>query len=328
MKLKIRKICAYLMALSLSMGTFVSYPMSNQTVKVDTLAVSNDFETTYNGWISVGNSTNVVATQEGGYNSNRVLRVSNRKNNKDGTSSEKGFYLDGGIEYNYSFIVKSLGNSKETVNISLIYTYKDTGKVETIDLISKKINSNEWVELSADYKTPKGTIGHTITINTDSTSDFCLDNVNITEKSAQNGNYTVSATSSEYGLKDVYSNYFKFGTCIPSMELQDSSAMTLVLKEFNSITCENEMKPDATLVQSQCTDDNIAVSLNNCASILDFCVENDIAVRGHILVWHSQTPTWFFKEKMVHGYLKKLWIREWKVILKICLRLSRHSIQL
>lgn len=80
------------------------------------------------------------------------------------------------------------------------------------------------------------------------------------------------------------------------MELQDSSAMALVLKEFNSITCENEMKPDATLVQSQCTDDNIAISLNNCASILDFCVQNNIAVCGHTLVWHSQTPTWFFKE--------------------------------
>lgn len=294
MKFKIRKICAYLIALSLSVGVFASYPTGNQSIKADTLAVSNDFETTYNGWINVGNFTNVIATQEGGCNSNRGLKVSNRQTSKDGISSEKGFYLDGGIEYNYSFMVKTLGNNSETVKISLTYTYKNTGKVETIDLISKRINANEWTELSVDYKTPKETIGHTITITTNSTSDFCLDNVNITKKSAQN--YTVSATSSGYGLKNVYSNYFKFGTCIPSMELQDSSAMALVLKEFNSITCENEMKPDATLVQSQCTDDNIAISLNNCASILDFCVQNNIAVRGHTLVWHSQTPTWFFKE--------------------------------
>ena len=290
----IRRFCISLMALVLTTGTFVSYPIGNQTVKADTLAVSNDFETTYNGWINVGNSTNVIATQEGGYNSNRGLKVSNRQTQEDGISSEKGFYLDGGIEYNYSFMVKSLGNSTETVKISLTYTYEDTGKVETVDLITNTVNANEWVELSTDYKTPKGTIGHTITITTDSTSDFCLDNVKITEKSAQN--YTVDATSSEYGLKDVYSNYFKFGTCLPSMELQDSTAMALVLKEFNSITCENEMKPDATIDKSKSTDTNIAVSLSSCASILDFCVQNNIAVRGHTLIWHSQTPTWFFKE--------------------------------
>ena len=29
---------------------------------------------------------------------------------------------------------------------------------------------------------------------------------------------------------------------------------------------------------------------------LDFVKENNIKVRGHVLVWHSQTPDWFFKE--------------------------------
>ncbi|MBS6445223.1 MAG: endo-1,4-beta-xylanase [Ruminococcus sp.] len=298
MKLQTKKICAYLMALTLSVGVFATYPVSSRTVKADDIAVSNDFETTYNGWISNSNLINVTAIQNDGYNSNRCLKVSNRQTKEDGISSEKGFYLNGDIEYNYSFMVKILGNDTENVKVSLTYTYEDTSKVETINLIDKKINANEWVELSKDYKTPKGTIGHTLTITTDSTSDFCLDNVTITGKSTQN--YTVEATSSEYGLKDVYSSNFKFGTCIPNNELQDSTAMALVLKEFNSITCENEMKPDATLVQNQCTDDNIAVSLSNCASILDFCVENNIAVRGHTLIWHSQTPTWFFKENFTN----------------------------
>lgn len=56
------------------------------------------------------------------------------------------------------------------------------------------------------------------------------------------------------------------------------------------------MKPDATLVQSQCNGTNVGVSLNNAAAIIDFCVNNNIAMRGHAFVWHSQTPSWFFKE--------------------------------
>lgn len=68
------------------------------------------------------------------------------------------------------------------------------------------------------------------------------------------------------------------------------------IKDFNSIECENEMKPDATLVQSKCSSTDIGVSLNNASAIMDFCVQNNIAMRGHTFVWHSQTSVWFFKE--------------------------------
>jgi GH35 family endo-1,4-beta-xylanase len=71
---------------------------------------------------------------------------------------------------------------------------------------------------------------------------------------------------------------------------------SLVLREFNSITPENELKPDATIVASGSTDDNVKVQLNNGAkAILQFCQDNNIPVRGHTLVWHSQTPEWFFR---------------------------------
>jgi len=98
------------------------------------------------------------------------------------------------------------------------------------------------------------------------------------------------------GLKDVYSSKFKFGNILNGTTANSQAMKNIVLREFNSITPENELKPDATIVASGSTDDNVKVQLNNGAkAILQFCQDNKIPVRGHTLVWHSQTPEWFFR---------------------------------
>jgi GH35 family endo-1,4-beta-xylanase len=99
------------------------------------------------------------------------------------------------------------------------------------------------------------------------------------------------------GLKDVYANHFRFGNIFNGNTVNNNSMKTIVFREFNSITPENELKPDATLLQSGSTNTDVKVQLSNGArNILKFCQDNNIAVRGHTLVWHSQTPEWFFKE--------------------------------
>lgn len=102
--------------------------------------------------------------------------------------------------------------------------------------------------------------------------------------------------SAEKGLKDEFADYFRVGNILNGSTVANSAITANILKDYNSIECENEMKPDATLVQSQCNGTNVGVSLNNAAAIIDFCVNNNIAMRGHAFVWHSQTPSWFFKE--------------------------------
>lgn len=104
-------------------------------------------------------------------------------------------------------------------------------------------------------------------------------------------------------LKDVYANYFKIGTAVTAKELAPDSTKELILKHFNSITAGNELKPDAILDKNACLamaengdDENPQISLASAKSILDFARDNQIPVRGHVLVWHQQTPTWFFKE--------------------------------
>ncbi len=104
-------------------------------------------------------------------------------------------------------------------------------------------------------------------------------------------------------LKDVYADYFKIGTAVTAKELAPASTKELILKHFNSITAGNELKPDSVLDKNACLamaeagdDTDPQVTLSAARSILNFARDNNIPVRGHVLIWHQQTPTWFFKE--------------------------------
>lgn len=107
-------------------------------------------------------------------------------------------------------------------------------------------------------------------------------------------------------LNQLYADKFKIGTAIMASNLSSPSFMDLVEKHFSdSITFGNELKPDSVLNQAATLaymeendgdDTNPQVSLSAAASMLKYCADNKIPVRGHTLVWHSQTPDWFFKE--------------------------------
>ncbi|MCL2183402.1 MAG: endo-1,4-beta-xylanase [Chitinispirillia bacterium] len=110
------------------------------------------------------------------------------------------------------------------------------------------------------------------------------------------------AQQSEKGLKDIYANYFRIGTCYPYQQVNDAALRNVILREFNSLTHENDLKPYATMVRNGSTDDNIAVQLNNNARIvMAVCTTYNIPLRGHTLVWHQQTPSWFFFADMQSG---------------------------
>ncbi|MBR5372460.1 MAG: endo-1,4-beta-xylanase [Oscillospiraceae bacterium] len=107
------------------------------------------------------------------------------------------------------------------------------------------------------------------------------------------------------GLKDVYGDYFKIGGAVTASELSNKSCQELVLKHYNSLTLGNELKPEnmldakATREYYKESGDNTTpkVKLNGDAKyILNFCRDHNIPVRGHVLVWYSQTPRWFFTE--------------------------------
>ncbi len=109
----------------------------------------------------------------------------------------------------------------------------------------------------------------------------------------------------------------KAGVAVMSDALKDEKIRRLVTTHFNSITCENEMKPESILgkepscqVDSEgkvCLDEMgdpvLKLDFSGADRIMDFIKsynsghpDDIIRVRGHVLVWHSQTPGWFFRE--------------------------------
>ena len=98
-------------------------------------------------------------------------------------------------------------------------------------------------------------------------------------------------------FKDVYGEYgLKAGTCMSEFMTFDSRSQEFIKKNFNSITCENELKPDYILDQeaSKAAGDLVVKFSPATEKMLQWCQDNSMAVRGHTLIWHSQTPQWIF----------------------------------
>ncbi|TPQ20908.1 non-reducing end alpha-L-arabinofuranosidase family hydrolase [Streptomyces sporangiiformans] len=77
-----------------------------------------------------------------------------------------------------------------------------------------------------------------------------------------------------------------FGTAVAAGRLGDSTYSTILDREFNMITPENEMKWDATEPSRG------SFNFGPADQIVSHATSHGQQLRGHTLVWHSQLPTW------------------------------------
>lgn len=251
--------------------------------------VRNDFERNYDGWFASANGVRLVATQGAGVDNSRGMVVTGRGAPREGASSSKGLYLKGGVSYDYSVQVYS--ETSETFRLRLFCRRFGPGQTTDVELAAQTVEAGKWTTLSGSYAAPEGSSGYLLTIANDSTNDFRFDSVSIVGEPSG-----YEAGASEQGLKDKFAPYFRVGNILNGRTINDPTIVATILKDFSSVECENETKPMSTMVRAQSGDDDVAVTLRSAAPIFDFCVNHHIAVRGHTLVWHSQTPLWFFKK--------------------------------
>ncbi|MFC9709222.1 endo-1,4-beta-xylanase [Paenibacillus sp. NPDC056933] len=89
-------------------------------------------------------------------------------------------------------------------------------------------------------------------------------------------------------LHTAFDSKFKIGAAVNTKTLHSEGAF--IAKHYNSITAENQMKFEEIQPEEG------RYTFEAADEIVDFAVGKGLAVRGHTLVWHNQTPAWVFRD--------------------------------
>ena len=94
-------------------------------------------------------------------------------------------------------------------------------------------------------------------------------------------------------LKDAFRGKFLIGTAVGTSVLQgkDDPVEKVIRRHFSALTAENAMKPDALQPREG------EFTFNDADRLVAIAKESGASVVGHTLVWHAQTPRWFFEGK-------------------------------
>ena len=268
---------------------------STATAPAGKIIYSSDFE---DGDVSAftkrndSDTTVVSASTDNAVSGTKSLCASGRSKTWNGPA----FKLDDICEPGTAYLVsaKVMGQYYTSNTMSLQYT--DASGTEHYENLAN-LNGNGWQEVTDIKVSFSADVSNVMIYFEGGTDNIYIDDFVLKEAPK----YSIQEDIPS--LKDVYSDYFKIGGVATVKELAPQSTKDLILKHCNSFTAGNEMKPDALLDQNACLamaqagdDTNPQVNLDQARSLLDFARDNNIPMRGHVLVWHQQTPTWFFKE--------------------------------
>ncbi|MDO5559084.1 MAG: endo-1,4-beta-xylanase [Oscillospiraceae bacterium] len=291
-------------------------PLDGDTPVGSGTGVSDTFEGTGSSWTGRGD-VNVLLTSSYKHGGSKSMACTGRTDSWNGLSCASSELKAGG-SYTFDSYVSYDNSAYPSHGFTFGVQYDDsTGTTQYDNIGNATVSSGKWSLLSGDFTIPSGASNISLYVQTEYTEsataedliDFYLDDVTLTSSGSITppvttpgtttpGSGTTGNQNSKY-LKEAFGDFFRIGTSVSPNEL--SSGGDFIKKHFNSITPENELKPDSTLNQqaSQQMGNNVnpQVSLSYGAKqTLKFCEDNNIALRGHTLVWYSQTPDWLFRE--------------------------------
>ncbi|MCI5872476.1 MAG: endo-1,4-beta-xylanase [Clostridiales bacterium] len=284
------------------------------TSEMNNLLQNSEFNDGTNGWYATGGSLEAVT----GEDDNTYARIEGRTANWNCVVQDITALVENGCDYTFSFDVRLSDEYIEARTVQLCTTKKDSNdESEVYDSLpveggSASVAPGEWTTitgtLSVRYTGVLEKLEFKISEQGAALSEnyfgsYEVDNVKLF--AVEKESLTIEEDIKD--LKVLFAEEFggKAGVAIPYGALTDDARMALVTKHYNSITAENEMKPESLLGQKPNIGEDGYPILNyeNADTMLDYVLnynaanpESPILVRGHVLVWHSQTPEWFFHE--------------------------------
>ncbi len=268
----------------------------------------DDFTDSTMLWSGRGDAVCTVADGEG-VDGGDCLFTEGRTALWNGPSCNKTLVMNAGGYYEMSGWVKYTGDEwTDTQAFTMNMQFQQEGKECYIEIGKVTATKGEWAYIESRYTIPSDASNFVVYFQTAYKPDaqvveqdlmeFYIDDVKAVALPAPEAQMDIPS------LKDVYKDYFILGGSCSEADLDVQAARDIIIKHYDSITFGNNLKPDYTLDQTASLkylaetgdDTNPQVNIDMARTQIEFCVENDIPIRGHVLVWHSQTPDWFFKE--------------------------------
>lgn len=254
------------------------------------VSLTFDFEDGEQGWIareSQGTPTVAVTTAEA-HGGAQALLVSDRAGQGDGAGYDLTGVFEPGVTYDITGFVKmAAGVDADEIWLSARTVTDGTQNFATVAQIPG-VGNDGWTEVGASFTMPAAEevfLYFETSYSSGTNGDFLVDDVRIASRAP-------GEVQDLPSLAGHYADMFPVGVAIDERETLGSGA-ELTLRHFNQVTAENHMKPEAWY------DDARAFRFHPQAkAVMDFAVANDLGVYGHVLVWHSQTPEWFFQDEV------------------------------
>ncbi|WP_091014647.1 endo-1,4-beta-xylanase [Paenibacillus amylolyticus] len=237
---------------------------------------------------------------QAGHDSTRSLRTSSRTETFHGPLIEVIDHVQKGSTVHISFwAMYDEGPDSQVINGSLEKEYNnDASSREYATFASATLNKGQWKKIEADVVIPGENSGITgfrmyaetpwktsAEVTPADTITFYVDDVLITEAEK------IEIEPNIPNLVDVVGQHYAMGAAIDQSALDaEDPHSQLLTKHFNSITAGNFMKMDAMQPQEG------QFVWSETDRLVKFAEANDMEIRGHTLLWHSQVPDWFFTD--------------------------------
>ncbi|WP_243847455.1 endo-1,4-beta-xylanase [Microbacterium ulmi] len=237
---------------------------------------------------SESSSPTVGVVAGGALDTANAAQVSDRTHEGDGIQLDVKDVLLPGQTYALEAYVRFAPGSELGRGLTVsMRTVSGTSSPSFSNLIQvENATATGWTKVSGTFTVPgydtNAELYFEARYNSGNTSTFLVDQVKVWVPEPE------VVDTSLVPLKDTVD--FPVGVAIDQRETTGQAAK-LLLHHFDQITAENHMK-----VEAWYDADKQFARNAQATALLDFAQENDLRVYGHVLVWHSQTPAWFFQD--------------------------------